>query len=191
MEARDWRAQKRDATRRRLSDAAFALFDERGYEVVSVGDIAHAAGVSVPTFYAYFRTKEHVVLPEQDLGWIHDHFADQPTELDLTERIRRGLHAMVADLPPRTTDDLLRRWRLVLAVPALRLRAVDREHASSGVLAQALGIDLATSGGAADTVVVSACLTAATTAFLRWAATGGEDSIPALLDDAFVALRSI
>lgn len=191
MTGRDWRAQKRGATRRRLTAAAFALFDERGYETVSVGEIAHAAGVSVPTFYAYFHTKEHVVLPDQDLEWIHGHFVDQPVELGLTERIRRGLHAMVAGLGPQTRADLLRRWRLVLTVPALRLRAADREQTSSAVLAQALGIDLATAEGAADTVVVAACLTAATTAFLRWAAAGGEDSIPDLLDDAFVALRSI
>ncbi len=79
MVQRDWRAQKRDATRRRLSTAAFALFAERGYDAVSVGDIAQAAGVSVPTFYAYFRTKEHVVLPDQDALWIDFHLTRQPT----------------------------------------------------------------------------------------------------------------
>ncbi len=189
--ARDWRARKRDATRQRLSAAAFALFAERGYDAVSVGDIAAAAGVSVPTFYAYFRTKEHVVLPDQDALWIDSHFAGQPAGLDLTERIRRGLRAMVDDLPPEALAERLSRWSLVLAVPALRLRAAERQQASAAVLVQATGVDLATSEGAADVVVVAACLTAATTAFLRWAATGGEHPIGDLLDEAFDALRSI
>ena len=191
MAAPDWRAQKRDATRRRLSTAAFAHFAERGYDAVSVGDIAQAAGVSVPTFYAYFRTKEHVVLPDQDPLWIGDHFSRQPADLALTERIRRGLRAMVDDLPPETLAELLSRWSLVIAAPALLLRAADRQQASTVVLVEALGIDLTTSAGAADVVVIAACLTTATTAFVRWAATGGQGRLGDLLDEAFAALRSI
>ena len=188
---RDWRAQKRDATRRRLTAAAFAVFDERGYDAVSVAEIAHAAGVSVPTFYAYFRTKEHVVLPDQDALWIGDHFSRQPADLPLTERIRRGLRAMTDDLPPEVLAELLSRWSMVLASPALLLRAADRQHASTTVLGDQLGIDLTTSEGAADVVVIAACLTAATTAFMRWAATSGERVLGDLLDEAFAALRSI
>ncbi|MCO7222508.1 TetR/AcrR family transcriptional regulator [Klenkia sp. PcliD-1-E] len=191
MVNRDWRAQKRDATRRRLVAAAFDLIAQRGYEAVSVADIAEAADVSVPTFYAYFRTKEHVVLPEQDLAWIGAHLARQPADLPLPERIRRGLHAMVAELQTAEQEDLLRRWTLVHQQPALRSRAYDRERASAAALADALGVDLVTSAGAADVVVVSACLSASTTAFLRWAASGGDRPLTELVDEAFEALRSI
>ena len=191
MDRRDRRAQQRDATRARLTAAGFALFEQRGYEAVSVADIAAAADVSVPTFYAYFRTKEHVVLPDQDLAGIAARLAAQPADLPLPERIRRGLQEMIAASPRETTDHLLRSWSLVLAVPALRGRSADRQHASSAVLADALGVDLTASDGAADIVVVSACLTAATTAFLRWAAVRGERGLPELVDEAFEALRTI
>lgn len=196
MGERDWRAQKREATRRRLTAAAFALFDERGYDVVSVGEIAHAAGVSVPTFYAYFRTKEHVPFPDQDPAWIEALLGAQPEDLPLPERVRRGLQAMLATLPPDEEHALLRRWQLALREPAVRSRVADREAASVEVLAAALGVDRADSddagsAGAARIVVVTACMAASTASFLRWAATEGRRPLPELVDEAFAALRSI
>lgn len=196
MGERDWRALKRDATRRRLTEAAFALFDERGYDVVPVGDIAQAAGVSVPTFYAYFRTKEHVPFPDQDPAWITGLLAAQPEDLPLPERVRRGLQSMLASAPADEQHALLRRWQLALREPAVRSRVADREATSVEVLAAALGVDRAGSDdagstGAASIVVVTACMAASTASFLHWAATGGRRPLSELIDEAFAALRSI
>ncbi len=191
MAQRDWRALKRDATRRRLTEAAYELIAERGYDAVSVADVAEAADVSVPTFYAYFRTKEHVVLPDQDLDWIRTHLARTPADLPLPERIRLGLHAIVGEIEEHARAESVRRWQLVRAEPVLQRRAYERERASAGSLAEVLGVDLATSEGAADVVVLSACLSASTTAFLRWAETGGTRPLAELIDEAFAALRSI
>ncbi|OYU47599.1 MAG: hypothetical protein CFE31_16125 [Rhizobiales bacterium PAR1] len=41
-----------------MLDAAAAVFAERGYEAASMDDIAHAAGMTKPTFYRYFPSKE-------------------------------------------------------------------------------------------------------------------------------------
>ncbi|MEI4271696.1 helix-turn-helix domain-containing protein [Klenkia sp. LSe6-5] len=191
MAERDWRAQKRSETRRRITTAAFALFDERGYATVSVGEIAHAAGVSVPTFYAYFRTKEHVVLPEQDLDWIGPHLAGQPAGVPLPEQIRLGVQRMVSGLDEDELGLLLRRWRYVREDHTLQLRGADRENRSARVVVAELGVDPDTPEGAATVVVVAACLRAATAALLRWAAGAGRSSLPQLLDEAFAALRSI
>jgi len=191
VDERDWRALKRQSTRRRLTEAAFELFDERGYAAVSVGDIAARADLSVPTFYAYFRTKEHVVLPDQDLDWIADHLAAQPPGLPLPEQLRLGLQAMVAGLDPVQEQHLLRRWRYVRADAGLQLRGADRENRSARVVVEALGVDIATAEGAADVVVVVACLRAATAALLRWAATDGRHPLAELIDEAFAALRSM
>ena len=46
-----------DERRRQLLDAGSALFSERAYEEISMRDIAHAAGVSKPLLYHYFRSK--------------------------------------------------------------------------------------------------------------------------------------
>jgi AcrR family transcriptional regulator len=50
------------ATRRRLLDAARALATTEGYEGVTVRSVAKAAGVSAPTAYQYFTSKDHLLV---------------------------------------------------------------------------------------------------------------------------------
>jgi AcrR family transcriptional regulator len=47
-------------TRGRVLEAADTLFAERGYSPVSVGEIATAAGVRIPTLYQYFSGKSGI-----------------------------------------------------------------------------------------------------------------------------------
>ncbi|MFE4724084.1 helix-turn-helix domain-containing protein, partial [Streptomyces sp. NPDC056728] len=54
------------AARIRLADAAFALFDERGYEQTTVDEIAERAGVGRTTFFRHYRSKEDVIFPDHD-----------------------------------------------------------------------------------------------------------------------------
>ncbi|KVH58687.1 TetR family transcriptional regulator [Burkholderia sp. MSMB1072] len=51
------RAERRDATRERLIDAARAIFAEKGYAAASVEDIAATAGLTRGAFYSNFRGK--------------------------------------------------------------------------------------------------------------------------------------
>lgn len=50
------------ATRHRLLDAARALATEEGYEAVGMRAVAARAGVSAPTAYLYFSSKDHVLV---------------------------------------------------------------------------------------------------------------------------------
>ncbi|MFI5960126.1 TetR/AcrR family transcriptional regulator [Cryptosporangium sp. NPDC051539] len=59
------RARKKAATRAHIADTALALFLERGYEKVTVRDVAAAADVSPTTLLNHFPTKEALVV---DLG---------------------------------------------------------------------------------------------------------------------------
>ncbi|TDU83486.1 TetR family transcriptional regulator [Kribbella voronezhensis] len=56
------RNRKKQQTHDALSAAAIALFLERGFDQVSVADIAAAAHVSKPTLFKYFATKQDLVL---------------------------------------------------------------------------------------------------------------------------------
>jgi hypothetical protein len=61
------REQRRLAVRDQLTDAAFALVAERGYERATVERIAARAGVGRTTAFRHFSTKEDLLL-----GWLDD-----------------------------------------------------------------------------------------------------------------------
>src|SRR4051812_21651387 len=81
--SQDWRARRWDDTHRRIYDTALRLFQEHGFEQVSVGQIAAGAGVSVPTFYAHFPSKEHIVMQLPSATEFAALLADEPPELPL------------------------------------------------------------------------------------------------------------
>jgi AcrR family transcriptional regulator len=56
------RERKRRKTASAIHDAAMRLFAERGYGAVTITDVAEAAEVSRATVFAYYRSKEDLVL---------------------------------------------------------------------------------------------------------------------------------
>src|SRR5205823_5438943 len=55
------RERKKQQTRRLIADTARRLFAERGFERVTVADVAREADVSEGTVFNYFPTKEDLV----------------------------------------------------------------------------------------------------------------------------------
>ena len=56
------RERKKARTHHAISEAAIALFLQRGYDAVSVSEIAAAAEVSKRTLFSYFPSKDELVL---------------------------------------------------------------------------------------------------------------------------------
>ncbi|MFF0727875.1 TetR/AcrR family transcriptional regulator [Streptomyces sp. NPDC004134] len=56
------RERKKRQTRQHISDVATGLFLERGFDAVTVAEVAEAADVSVNTVYNYFPAKEDLFL---------------------------------------------------------------------------------------------------------------------------------
>ncbi|MDH6628322.1 AcrR family transcriptional regulator [Streptomyces sp. LBL] len=59
------RERKKAATRQTLADAALNLFIERGYDAVTLHEIAEAADVSTTTLLKHFPSKEALVFDEE------------------------------------------------------------------------------------------------------------------------------
>jgi len=51
-------------TKNKLLETALSLFNERGYDAVTIDEITQQAGVAKGTFYTYFSTKSDIVVEE-------------------------------------------------------------------------------------------------------------------------------
>ena len=51
---------KQEDTKQKILDKALALFSSRGYDAVSVGEIAQAVGIKAPSLYNHFPSKQAI-----------------------------------------------------------------------------------------------------------------------------------
>jgi AcrR family transcriptional regulator len=56
----DWRESRRRSARESIVDAAWALVGEKGLTALSLRDLARRAGITTPTVYAYFDSKNDI-----------------------------------------------------------------------------------------------------------------------------------
>lgn len=59
------RERKRQRAMRTIQERALDLFDERGFDAVTIEEIAAAAEVSASSVYRYFGTKERIVVADE------------------------------------------------------------------------------------------------------------------------------
>jgi AcrR family transcriptional regulator len=186
--AEDHRARQYAATHRRIYDTAMELFEEFGYDV-PVGRLAAAAGVSVPTFYAHFPSKDDLLMAMPDRAEVAALLASVPAEGPLGDRMRSLITGFVRGIGEERRSDALARWQLIAATPGLRYRAAEYERATAQMLLDAL--DGGRQDDPAATVVVTAHLSAYTQALLRWAESDGELSLDDVIEEALDALREL
>jgi AcrR family transcriptional regulator len=168
------------------------LFLEKGYDAVNVGDIAAAAGVSVPTFYAHFPNKEHVVLPLPDRGAVLAALAGRPLGHSVVATVRDGLLDWLAAPQGQDLQEMLDRWRVVVATPGLRLRAAEYERATAVIVLESLPPSARTPDRRLATeLVVLALFSSYTVILMRWAEEGGARSPVEVAHEVFTALRSM
>jgi AcrR family transcriptional regulator len=188
----DWRARKRDETHHRIYETAMRLFRERGYDHVSVGQIASESGVSVPTFYAHFPTKDHIVMPIPSQTEIDVVLEGVPPDLPLADRVRRGLLAWLAHYDAAERAELLDRWRIVVHSPVLRNRAAEFERTTAGLVIDALRQEASDDGApVTQGVVVTASMSAYTQILLRWAEDDGRQTLEQVAETVLAALRQL
>lgn len=115
-------------TRDRLIDAAFSLFDERGFEATTVDDVAARAGLGRTTFFRTFKSKEDVIFPDHDvvLRAVRDRLDTATTSTALvavTEATGLVLAHYVAE-----GSRARQRYALTRTVPALRDREITGQR---------------------------------------------------------------
>lgn len=140
-------------TRARISEVATGLFLERGYDTVTVAEVARAAGVSSVTVFKHFPRKEDLFLDRADdaVEFLRSAVRDRApgvgvvTSLrDTTLRLVDTRHALSG-----VKDRSIPFFRTVAASPALIARAREIASDLQRTLADELAHDPAFEGDAA------------------------------------------
>lgn len=138
------RERKKQRTREAIAEAALELFLARGFDNVSVAEVAEAAEVSKRTLFKYFPAKEDLVVQR---------FADHQDESARYVRARRPGESALAALERGWLDTLTRQdpisglcdvpdvvsfYRLIISTDSLAARLRRYAQASEAVLTEAL-----------------------------------------------------
>jgi AcrR family transcriptional regulator len=185
------RVLAREAVRAELSQIAFELARERGFDNVTVDEMAAAGGVSRSTLLRYFGTKEEAVLSAFDVHArrFADDLRGRPAGEDDWTALRRALEGVIPFYlqDPATA---LAITRFVLDTPALSSRRAQQRHDWRPVLGAALAERAGIDGPLpmVMAVKVAAALNCMDIAVERWAASGGAADLAALMAEGFDAL---
>jgi len=186
------KARKQQVVREALSEAAAELFHARGFEAVTVEEIAIAAGVSRRTFFRYYDSKEDVMVErlDRDGERLLAELAARPREEPPLLAIRNALIAAIKyglEEPDLVRDAI----RLLRETSALRRALMEHrsrlEERIAALMLQRLGTTLED-----NTPMLLAFLTRALsdTAFNAWYDHETED-IAGLVDDLISRLCAI
>ncbi|MQS12039.1 TetR family transcriptional regulator [Streptomyces kaniharaensis] len=136
------RELKKQQTRALLSDTAMGLFADRGFEQVTVAEVARAAGVSTNTVFNYFPTKEDLFFDRQDevVAHLAEVVRGRPTGGSAVAAVRADLLAALAGGEPTVGlhPAMATFWRIVADSPALRARLLELGERAEAALATAL-----------------------------------------------------
>lgn len=141
------RAVHAQRTRERLTETALALFEEHGFDGVTVEEIAAAATVSARTFYRYFGTKEGVLFDQQDelLAVLHATIVTEHPDEPAIAAVRAAIVTLTQHTAHLATTQR-RQAAIYLATPSLGAyeRTVVRprwEQTLVGAIAERLSVD--------------------------------------------------
>ncbi|SHE23909.1 tetr bacterial regulatory protein hth signature [Actinomyces glycerinitolerans] len=115
------RARKKAATMRHIQDEALRLFEVRGFDTVSIEQVAEAALVSPSTVYRYFGTKEGLVLHDEYDEQIRDQLGHRLAQgIDLADAVSRVLDDIWTDHFGHDQEMVVLRTRLCFEVPSIQ-----------------------------------------------------------------------
>jgi len=186
------KARKQQVVREALSTAAVALFHARGFESVTVEEIAHAAGVSRRTFFRYYESKEAVMVEhlDRDGERLLAELATRPINEPPLLAIRNALVPAI-EYGLQEPDIVRETTRLLRETSSLRRAVMERrnrfEERVAAVMIQRLGCTIDD-----NTPMLLAFLTRALndTAFNAWY-DHETDDIAGLVDDLIRKLCGI
>ena len=135
------RETKKLATRQQIADVAMRLFATRGFDAVTVAEVAAAAGVSQKTVFNYFPTKEDLFYDEvpERVRAVADAIHDRPAGESIVGALRR---LQVSQCTRMCSPGFAVFARVIEESPALQLKELE----VMALMAQALAASLVEEG---------------------------------------------
>jgi AcrR family transcriptional regulator len=189
------RERKKEQTRRSIEDAAFRLFEERGFQATTVADIAAAADIAPRTFFAYFPSKEAVVFGDFDESFagLGDRLAGRDPAETTFEALRAWIGDLIAEAHPHADGRDAVRRRLIADSEALAAHERHVMGRFEQLIAENVARDLGDDPRDLQPRLVAAAAVAALMAMQPDKDAEGEKEVTpeglAQLDDAFAFLR--
>jgi len=138
------RERKKRATRTALADAALRLCVERGFDGVTVEQVAADAGVSLRTFFNYFSSKEEAVVAGDvaTAAAFVEAFTRRPAAEPVLEALRLALVEITADHLDRDRAAQLRALRRTPSLLPHQIAAYTaQERALAAAVARRVGVE--------------------------------------------------
>lgn len=118
------RERKKRAAREAIATAARRLFAARGFDAVTVAEVAAAAQVSEKTVFNYFPTKEDLAFAgrEEGIAQFVTAIAERPPGSSVLDVFRAMTHTVLDVFVAGGDEDLLAVARIIRGSPALQER---------------------------------------------------------------------
>ncbi|MET9658948.1 TetR family transcriptional regulator [Streptomyces sp. NPDC006510] len=184
------RERKKLRTRIAIRRAAHRLIAEQGYDATTVEQIAEAAEVSPSTVFRYFPAKEDIVLTDEYDAVLAAALRGRPAGEPPLESLRQVLTETLAAFLATGEQELRQRTRLMVEVPAIRVRMAESMSGTAEVLADALAARSGRApGDLAVRVFVAAVLGTLREVTLYWGEHGQEGDLIAMTGQALDTLE--
>ena len=173
-----------------IEHVAFRLFAERGFDAVTMADIASKVGVGRRTLFRYFESKNDIPWGQFDrtLDGFRTILAQMPEDLPLHEAVHRGVRRF-NEFPSAAQASHRMRMRLILETPTLQAHSVLRYAEWRAVIEEYVAARLDVEpGDLLPRTVGNVALALAISAYEGWLADPDTD-LAALLDEAMSGLR--
>jgi AcrR family transcriptional regulator len=160
------RERKKAQTRQLIADTAWRLFADRGFERVTVAEVAREAQVAVATVFNYFPTKEDLFFFRLEafgadlVGAVAGRAAGEPALAAFRRQLlgAGGLLAQVGAGDDQALERLRTMNRVIAASPALQAREQQAFAHTAAALADRLAADTGTAPGDLDAQVAANAL---------------------------------
>ena len=186
------RERKKLRTEADLRDATLRLALERGFEHVTIDDIAAAVEVSKTTYYRYFDSKEDAILgnPTEKTDRLAAALAARPADESTLTAVRNAIMDGFVNAYEHDREMSLARGRVIRSTPSLIARDLEHQAVWEATLTAFV---LARVGDEPDAELRSRVVAAIIVATLRstidyWRDTEGRDHLPDLMDTSLAML---